>query len=115
MLTVGFDEAKLYYEQALSVYRHTTGEESYSVANLLDELGLLAYQAGDYAEADSLYKQALPMMEKALGPKKLDKNFAGVLEHHAAVLRELNQIAQASVLEARAKAIRQELEQQRSQ
>ena len=54
------------------------------------------------------------MMEKNFEPGEGDVYFVGLLEHHAATLRELNRDAKAESLETRAKAIREKLEQRKS-
>jgi serine/threonine protein kinase/tetratricopeptide (TPR) repeat protein len=108
------EEAKPHLERALRIYQRLTGGSSYSVASVLDELGLVAYHSGRHAEADSIYAEALPMMENALGPEKRDANLAGILDHYAMVLRALHRDAEAVALEKRATVMRAELEQLRA-
>jgi hypothetical protein len=54
--------------------------------------------------AESLYRRALAIREKALGPDHLD--VAATLNHYAALLRKMNRAAEADALDARAQAIR---------
>ena len=63
------------------------------------------YQAqGKYVEAEPLYKRALAIFEKALGPEHSD--VAAILENYAVLLRQTGRSAEANEMEARAKAIR---------
>ena len=65
----------------------------------------LLYDAQDnYAEAEPLYRRALAILEKALGPEH--PNVAQVLENYAELLRKTNRKTEAAKMEARAKAIR---------
>ncbi len=59
---------------------------------------------GRYAEAEPLYKRALAIREKALGPEH--PSVATSLENYAARLRKTGRSTEAAKLEARAKAIR---------
>ncbi len=59
---------------------------------------------GRYAEAEPLYKRALAIVEKALGPEHPD--LATSLENYAALLRKTGHATLATKMEARAKAIR---------
>jgi hypothetical protein len=57
-----------------------------------------------YAEAEPLFKRALAILEKALGPEH--PNVATVLENRASLLRNMGRPEEAPALEARAMAIR---------
>jgi Tfp pilus assembly protein PilF len=59
---------------------------------------------GKYAQAEPLYRRALVIDEKALGPEH--PQVAAVLENYAALLHKLNRDAEADKMEARAQAIR---------
>ena len=59
---------------------------------------------GKYAEAEPLYKRALAIWEKALGPKH--PSVVQSLENYADLLRKTGRGVEAERLEARAKAIR---------
>ena len=58
----------------------------------------------NYEAAEPLYKRALTIREKALGPNHLA--VADVLEHYAALLQLTKRTPQATELYTRAKAIR---------
>ncbi len=61
----------------------------------------LIYDAqGRYGEAEPLYKRALAIWEKALGPEHPD--VAKSLANYAALLRETDRDVAAEMLEARA-------------
>ena len=74
------------------------------MATSLNRLAALYYSQGKYNEAEPLYRRALSIWEKALGPEHPD--VATVLENYALLLRKTNREAQAEELEARARAIR---------
>ena len=59
---------------------------------------------GKYAEAEPLYKRALAIREKALGPEH--PLVAASLKNYAALVRKNGRGNEAAKLEARAKAIR---------
>ena len=73
------------------------GRDLYNLARLYQD-------QGRYAKAKPLYKQALAITEKALGPEH--PAVATVLENYAMLLRETGRDTKAANLEARAKAIR---------
>ncbi|MFQ5915996.1 MAG: tetratricopeptide repeat protein [Nitrospinota bacterium] len=63
------------------------------------------YQAqGKYGEAEPLFKRALAIREKALGPEH--PSVAQSLENYAALLRKTGRGTEAANMETRAKAIR---------
>ena len=62
------------------------------------------YKEGKYDEAEPLYKRALEMMKKSLGPDHPD--VAQTLENYAALLRKTGRGDEAAKMEARAEAIR---------
>ena len=70
----------------------------------LNNLALLYKDQGRYAEAEPLYKRALAIWEKALGPEH--PHVATILENYAALLRKTERTTEATKMEARAKAIR---------
>jgi tetratricopeptide (TPR) repeat protein len=80
------------------------GFEFVEAARLLNQAGLYLYERGRFAEAEPLFRRALAIKEKALGPEHPD--VARVLENHAALLRETRREAEAEKLEARARTIR---------
>ena len=74
----------------------------------LNNLGALYVTQGNYAEAEPLYRRALAIIEKALGPEH--PNLATSLENYAALLRKTGRADEAAEMEARAKAIRAKYE-----
>ncbi|MEE8513514.1 MAG: tetratricopeptide repeat protein [Gammaproteobacteria bacterium] len=74
------------------------------MATTLNNLAALYASQGRYAESEPLYKRALAIVEKALGPDH--PNIATSLENYAAVLRKTGRTTEAANLEARANAIR---------
>jgi tetratricopeptide (TPR) repeat protein len=70
----------------------------------LNNLAELYRVQGRHAEAEPLYRRALAIREKTLGPDHPD--VATVLVNYAALLRETGRGAEAEKLEARAQAIR---------
>ncbi len=63
-----------------------------------------AIAQGKYAEAEPFHKRALAIWEKALGPEH--PRVATGLETYAALLRKTGRSAEATKMEAPAKAIR---------
>ncbi len=80
------------------------GPEHPSVAASLNNMASLYNAQGKYAEAEPLYKRALPIDEKALGPDH--PHVATALENYAALLHKTGRSAEATKMEARAKATR---------
>ncbi len=74
------------------------------MARSLNNLAGLYHAQGKYAEAEPLYKRALAIWEKALGPEHPD--VATSLENYADLLRKTGRVSEAKEMEARAKAIR---------
>jgi tetratricopeptide (TPR) repeat protein len=77
------------------------------VAQSLNNLGLLYKIQGKYIEAESLYKRALAIWEKAFGPE--DLNVATVLENMVELYKEIGKRDEGEKLEARARKIRSNL------
>ncbi len=92
--------AALYYNQG----KYTEAEPLYKRALPIVEKALGPEDQGKYAEAEPLVKRALAIFENALGPEHPD--VAASLENYAALLRETGRSAEAAKLEARAKAVR---------
>ncbi len=74
------------------------------LATSLNNLALLYKAQGRYAEAEPLYKRALAIVEKALGPEH--PLVATSLKNYAVLLRKTGRATEAENMEARAKAIR---------
>ena len=74
------------------------------MAQSLNNLAVLYYAQGLYAEAEPLFKRALAIREKALGPEH--PHVAKSLENYAGLLRKTYRGSEAAKMEARAKRIR---------
>ncbi len=74
------------------------------MATSLNNLAVLYQAQGKYTEAEPLYKRALAITEKALGPEH--PTMATTLENYATLLLMTNREAEAVKIEARAEAIR---------
>ncbi len=74
------------------------------MATSLNNLALLYFAQGKYAEAEPLYKRSLSIAETALGPEH--PQVADSLGNYAWLLRETGREAEADKMEARAKTIR---------
>ncbi len=99
-----YAEAEPLHKRALAIFEKALGPKHPDVAQSLNNLaGLYRAQEGKYGEAEPLYQQALANREKALGPEHPD--VAQGLENYAALLRKTGRSAEATRMEARAKAI----------
>jgi tetratricopeptide (TPR) repeat protein len=74
------------------------------VAESLNNLAGLYDTQGKFAEAEPLYKQALAIVEKALGPNH--PNVATVCENMVDLYSQIGKEDEAEKLEARARKIR---------
>ena len=74
------------------------------MATALNSLAGLYYKQGKFSEVEPLYKRALAILEKALGPEH--PHVATALGNYAALLRNTERTTEAKRMEARAKAIR---------
>ncbi len=81
-----------------------SGSSSPRLATSLNNLAEVYRLEGRYAEAEPLFKRALAIFEKALGPEH--PNVATGLENYAALLRKTGRADEATEMEACAKAIR---------
>ena len=59
-------------QQVLAIREKALGPDHPDVAQALNNLAVLYYKQGRYAEAEPLYKRALAIGEKALGPDHPD-------------------------------------------
>ena len=80
------------------------GEQDPRFATSLNNLALLYDNQSKYAEAEPLYRRALFVLTKALGPDH--PNVATTLENYAVLLRKMDRDNEAEKMEARAQAIR---------
>ena len=71
-----------------------------SIAETLNSLAGLYRDERRYKEAEALYRQALPIREKAFGPTGAD--VAATLRDYADLLRRTGRVAAADSLDARA-------------
>ncbi len=74
------------------------------MATSLNNLALLYDSQGKYAQAEPLYKQALAIKEKVLGPDHPD--VAIVLENMVEFYKKIGEVDEAKRLEERVKGIR---------
>ena len=74
------------------------------MATALNNLALLLFAQDRPDEAEPLYRRAIAIEEKVLGPRHPD--LARSLDNYAALLREEGRDAEARPLEARARDIR---------
>jgi len=74
---------------------------------LLDSVAFIYFKNGDYKKAELLYKRALALDEKSLGPKHPD--VANRLDSLATIYRAQGEYARAEKAYSRALAIREEL------
>jgi len=65
--TENLEDALAPAEKALEIRERVLGEEHPAVATTLDTIAWFHLSAGNYAEAESLYRKALTIREKALG------------------------------------------------
>ena len=70
----------------------------------LNNLAAFHREQGHYEEAEPLYRRALSVLTKALGPDH--PNVATLLGNYAELLRKLHRDSEAEKMEARAQAIR---------
>jgi tetratricopeptide (TPR) repeat protein len=72
-------------------------------SEVLGNLALVCFRAGDQAAADSFYREAIGRMEEALGPDHPHIGF--LLAEHARLLQKAGRAAEATSARLRAKAI----------
>jgi len=80
------------------------GPDHPDTSHSLNNLAALYEAQGMYVEAESLYKRAIAIIEKALGYKHPD--LLMVLTNYADLLRKMNRGDEAARLEARVAEIR---------
>jgi tetratricopeptide (TPR) repeat protein len=66
------DEAEPLLEQSLATRRRLLGSNDMDVAESLHGLGALAFQKGDYATAETRYREALEVVRRARGEDALE-------------------------------------------
>ncbi|HNC45700.1 MAG TPA: tetratricopeptide repeat protein, partial [Acidobacteriota bacterium] len=87
----------------MSIFEKALGPEHPYVAYSLNNLALIYYHKGDYAQAEPLYTRALAIFEKALGPDH--PNVAHTLNCMALLYKDKGDLARAEPLYARSLAI----------
>jgi len=98
------------YTDAAQLFRLAVAEAEKSgssdprLATSLNNLGELYRVLGKYDQAEPLYKRALAINERPLGPDHPE--MAGVLENYATLLAATNRQAEADKLQHRADVIR---------
>jgi len=97
-------EAEAHDRRALPFRKQALGSEEPTAAQSLTDLAFFFRTQRRYDLAESLFEWALSVREKTLGPDHLD--VATSLENYADLLRQTHRKAEATVMEARAKAIR---------
>ncbi len=92
------------FKRSLAIKEKALGPDHPDVATSLNNLALLYYTQGQYAQAEPIFKRSLAIWEKALG---LDhSNVAMSLENLAALYRKTDREKVAEALEKRAAVIR---------
>ncbi len=99
-----YKEAEGLLKGAFEIQEKLLGSEHPEVAQRLNNLGALYHAIGGYEKAEALYQWALEIDEASLGPDH--PNVATYLENYAGLLRETGRDAEAAIMEARVKAIR---------
>ena len=102
-----YDKALPLLEQALALGRRAVGPEHVSIAQSLNELGVLHREHGDLAAAQPLLEESLAMRRRLLGP--VDKDVAVTLVEISRVLRDRGLDAPAEPLVRESLAIRRQL------
>jgi tetratricopeptide (TPR) repeat protein len=81
-----YDKARPFLEQALALARTSVGPEHLSIAQSLNDLGVLNRERGNLAAAQPLLEESLAMRRRLLG--SLDKDVAVTLVELARVFRD---------------------------
>ena len=99
-----YNEAIERHQEALKLEEQAaSGSDIVSVARALNELALSLWRAGRYIEAEPLFRRALTIDEKALGPDH--SGVAAACSNLALVLRDTGRYAEAEALFRRALSI----------
>ena len=67
-----YKDAVLPAEKLLALTRNARGDEDLQTMRAINALGLLYDYAGEYAKAEPLFKEALEICQKVLGPEHPD-------------------------------------------
>jgi serine/threonine protein kinase/Tfp pilus assembly protein PilF len=102
-----YEKAQPLLEQSLELGRQTVGPEHVSIAQTLNDLGVLHRERGNVAAAQPLLEESLAMRRHLLG--SVDKDVAVTLVELARVLRDRGLDAKAEPLAREALAIRRQV------
>ena len=91
---------------AVLAFAPDTGEAATNTSLLLNQCALHLYARADYAQAEPLYRRALAVCEKNLGPNH--SHVASALNNLAQLLKATSRLAEAEPLMRRALAIDEE-------
>jgi non-specific serine/threonine protein kinase/serine/threonine-protein kinase len=99
-----YEKAEPNYLRSETIFKKALGEEHPYVAHNLREQANLYRDQGKGEKAEDLYKISLELFEKSMGHDHLET--AETLWQYAQLLRKIDRNDEADILEARAKAIR---------
>lgn len=99
-----YAEAEGYCRQALDVWLKALGAEHPQVAMARVDIGRVRAAQGDQKGAEALYRHALPVIEKGVGPHSAEA--ADVLEVLAESVKAQGRASEAAMLAKRAEGIR---------
>jgi len=102
-----YDKARPFLEQALALGRRSVGPDHVSIAQSLNDLGVLNRERGNLAAAQPLLEESLAMRRRLLG--SVDKDVAVTLVELARVLRDRGLDATAEPLIRESLAIRKKV------
>ena len=102
-----YDKARPFLEQALALARASVGPEHLSIAQSLNDLGVLNRERGNLAAAQPLLEESLAMRRRLLG--SLDKDVAVTLVELGRLLRDRGLDAAAEPLIRESLAIRRKV------
>ncbi len=97
------DEALAYYSEAASLRESRLGTEAVELSEVLNNQARVYYLKGDFEKAEALFRRAISIDIKALGPKH--PLLAEDYRRLAPVLRKAGKASEADATEAKAKAI----------
>jgi tetratricopeptide (TPR) repeat protein len=104
-----YREAENLIKSVLKIRSQLLGSEHPEVAQILNNLGVICHTQGKSEMAEALYQWALEIDQNALGPDH--PKVAIYLENFAALLQEQGRAAEAGLMEARVRAIREKREE----
>jgi tetratricopeptide (TPR) repeat protein len=103
-----YQEAENLIKSVLKIRSQLLGSEHPEVAQILNNLGVICHTQGKSEMAEALYQWALEIDQSSLGPDH--PKVAIYLENFAALLQEQGRVAEAGLMEARVRAIREKQE-----